>query len=162
MADTSTASLTGALPERRRLRAARPTASAAFQCQRPRGATGRSNAFRTPRRSLVGSSKSFDRPTTGGKDGVRLAWILDDRGEALDVLSRQLLELEHVVVEELDVNLLAADVLEHPCELPDGVLAMVSFPRRLGKELILNRLKDGLTSLERSPVPIPSEVRRIE
>jgi hypothetical protein len=68
----------------------------------------------------------------------------------------------HVVVEELDVDLLAADVLQHPSELVGGVLAVVSFPRRLGQELILDRLKDGLASFERPPVPVPSDVRRIE
>jgi hypothetical protein len=78
------------------------------------------------------------------------------------VLGRELLELEHIVVEELGVDLLAADVLQHPSELAGGVLAMMALPGRLGKELILDRLENGLASLERSPVPVPSDVRRVE
>jgi hypothetical protein len=78
------------------------------------------------------------------------------------VLGRELLELEHVVVDELDVDLLAADALEHPSELTSGVLAMVSFPGWLAEELILDRLKDRLASFERTPVPVPSNVRGIE
>jgi hypothetical protein len=53
-----------------------------------------------------------------------MAGILDDRGEALEVLGGELLELEHVVVEELNTDLLAADSVEHPGEFAGRVLAV--------------------------------------
>jgi hypothetical protein len=38
----------------------------------------------------------------------------------------------------------------------------MTFPRRLGHVLVLDGLKDGVTSLERSSVPVASHVRRVE
>jgi hypothetical protein len=98
-----------------------------------------------------GDHSTGRRPAASNVSG--LTRILHDRREALDVLSRELLELEHVVVEELDLDVFAADSFEHPSELLGGVLAVMTFPRRVTEVLILDWLKIAFGRSLVGPVP---------
>jgi hypothetical protein len=78
------------------------------------------------------------------------------------MLSRQFAELQHVVVEEFDLDIFATHPLQHPFELRCRVLPMMSFPGRLAVILLLQRLEDRLPTLERSAIPVARDVRGVE